>query len=192
MPPKTKFTKADIVEAAFELAKAEGFTGITARGVASRLGCSVAPIYVNFATIEELVDAVVKRIFAISDEMLANQKGSNIFENIGRASIAFAREYPVLLRDLVLQPNPYMASYASIESAMVELLAQDESLRGWTLEQRKRLLFKVRVFQVGLSVMVANGHLPSWLDENSTDAVLMEAGDDFVLAGATRMEENKQ
>ena len=192
MPPKTKFSKADVIEAAFELAKAEGFTGITARGVASRLGCSVAPIYVNFATIEELVEAVVKRVFSITDELLGRQNGPNVFENIGRASIAFAREYPVLLRELVLQPNPYMASYASIESAMIELLAQDESLRGWTLEQRQRLLFKVRVFQVGLSVMVANGHIPCWLDESSTDEVLMEAGDDFVLASATRMEANQQ
>lgn len=192
MPPKSKFNKENILEAAFEIARVEGFSGITARGVASRLGCSVAPIYVNFATIEELVEAVVKRVFTISDELLAKHKGPNIFENIGRASIAFAREYPVLLRELVLQPNPHMASYASIETSMVDLLAQDESLRGWTVEQRKRLLFKVRVFQVGLSVMVANGQLPCWLDQSATDDMLMEAGDDFVLATATRMEGKKQ
>lgn len=192
MPPKAKFSKENILDSAFHIAKTEGFSGITARGVASRLGCSVAPIYAHFTAIENLIDAVVTRVFAISDEMLAKQTGPDIFENIGRASIAFAREYPVLFRELVLQPNPYMASYASIESSMVGLLAEDELLRDWTDEQRKRLLFKVRVFQVGLSVMVANGHLPCWLDEDSADEILMEAGEDFLLANATRMEANKQ
>jgi hypothetical protein len=83
--------------------------------VASRLNSSVAPIYVNFKTIEELTQAVVQRVFALSEELLAKQKGQNLFENIGRASLAFARDYPVLFRDLVLKPNPHMASYEETE-----------------------------------------------------------------------------
>ena len=61
MPPKTKYNKEDIVDAAFEIAKEEGFSGITARSVANRLHCSVAPIYVNFATIDDLITDVVER-----------------------------------------------------------------------------------------------------------------------------------
>lgn len=34
MPPKTKFDREAIVEAAFEIAKEEGFAGITTRSVA--------------------------------------------------------------------------------------------------------------------------------------------------------------
>lgn len=190
MPPKTKFDKKAIIDVALEVAKEKGFSGITARSVANRLQSSVAPIYVNFATIDYLVEAVVQRVFAISEELLEKQKGERVFENIGKASLAFAREYPVLFRELSIQPNPYMASYETIENAMLEAMAEDESMQGWTLEERKRLFLKLRVFQMGLSVMVANGHVPSWLDNQEFDELLMEVGDDVLLAQQMKRKEN--
>lgn len=190
MPPKTKFDKNAILDAALEVAKEKGFSGITARSVANQLKCSVAPIYVNFATIDDLVKAVVQQVFAISDEMLVKQKGQSMFEKIGKASLAFAQEYPVLFRELSIQPNPYMTSYETIENAMLEAMAEDEAMRGWTLKERKRLLLKLRVFQMGLSVMVANGHMPSWLDNQEFDQLLMEVGDDVLLAQQMKQKEN--
>ncbi|MDQ1275658.1 MAG: hypothetical protein QG610_1233, partial [Euryarchaeota archaeon] len=172
MPPKTKFDREAIIEAAFDIAKEEGFAGITARSVAKRLHSSVAPIYINFATIDDLVKAVVERVFALSDELLAKQKGSDLFENIGKASLAFAREYPVFFRELVMQKNPYMASNEAVQDAMVEALAEDETMRGLTYDERKRLLLKMRIFQTGISVMAANGNLPSWLDNQAAEELL--------------------
>lgn len=190
MPPKTKFNKEAIVEAAFEIAKEKGFSGITARNVANRLSCSVAPIYVNFATIDDLIGAVVERVFAVSEELLAKQKGPHLFENIGKASLAFAREYPVFLRELVMQENPYMASYETVENAMVEALAEDESMRGWTLDERNRLFLKMKIFQTGASVMVANGHVPSWLDDQAFEGLLSEVGKDLLLVQQMKRKEN--
>lgn len=180
MPPKIKFDREVIVEAAFDIAKEEGFAGITARRVANHLGCSVAPIYLNFETIDDLIKAVVERVFTLIDELLKKQKGPKIFENIGKASLVFAREYPVLFRELVIQKNPYMASYETVQDAIVEALAADESMRGLTYDERKLLLLKMRIFQTGLSVMVANGQLPSWLDEQSAEALLLETGEDLL------------
>lgn len=192
MPPKTKFDKEAIIDAALAVAKEEGFSGITARSVANRLQSSVAPIYVNFATIDDLVDAVVERVFSISEELLAKQRGKSKFENIGKASLDFAREYPVLFRELSIQPNPYMASYETLENAMLDAMAEDETMRGWTLEERRRLLLKMRVFQMGLSAMVANGHVPLWLDNQEFDQLLMEVGDDVLLAHQIKRKENLQ
>lgn len=190
MPPKTKFSKNAVVDAALEVAKEKGFSGITARNVANQLHSSVAPIYVNFSTIEDLVEAVVQRVFAISEELLAKQKGESLFENIGKASLAFAREYPVLFRELSIQPNPYMASYETVENSMIESLAEDKAMQGWTLEERKRLLLKMRVFQMGLSVMVANGHVPSWMDNQEIDELLMEVGNDVLIAQQIKRKEH--
>ena len=190
MPPKTKFDKNAIVDAAFEVAKEKGLSGITARNVANRLQSSVAPIYVNFSTIEELIEAVVQRVFAISEEMLSNQKGESLFEKIGKASLAFAREFPVLFRDLSIQPNPYLASYETIENTMIAALSEDEVMQGWTLKERKRLLLKMRVFQMGLSVMVSNGHVPKWLGNQEVDELLMEVGDDILIAQQIKRKEH--
>jgi len=181
MPPKKKFDKEAIVEAAFQVAIEKGFSGITARSVANRLNSSVAPIYVNFDTIDELVEAVVQKVFSITEELLAQQKGGSLFEKIGLASLAFAREYPVLFQELSIKPNKYLASYETIENTMIEALAEDEAMEGWTLEERKRLFLKMRVFQMGLSAMVANGHVPFWLDDRAVEELFMEVGDDLLL-----------
>ena len=192
MPPKNKFTREEIIEAAFEVAREEGFSRITARSVASRLNSSVAPIYVNFKTIDELVQAVVQRVFALSEELLVKQKGQNLFENIGKASLAFARDYPVLFRELVLKPNPYMTSYEETEKAMVEALKENEEMKGWNVEERRRLLLKMRIFQLGLSAMVANGHVPSWLDDQESEKLLMETGEQLLMAEQIKRKEDKQ
>jgi len=176
VPPTTKYDKERIVEAAFEIAKEHGFSGISTRVVAKRLGCSVAPIYVNFATIEELTAAVVQRVFALFDELMAAHTSDDPFENVGKASLAFAREYPVLFRELALEPNPYMASYEQVETGLLALMAEDEMMREWTAEERRLLLLKMRVFQMGLSAMVATDHMPSWVDEKAVDELLMETG----------------
>jgi len=192
MPPKTKFDKEAIVEAAFDIAKEEGFAGITARSVAKRLHCSVAPIYLNFETIDDLIKAVVECVFALSDELMKKQEGSDLFENIGKASLAFAREYPVLFRELVMQQNPYMASYETVQEAIVEVLAEDENLRGLTYEERRRLLLKMRIFQMGISVMAANGQLPSWLDDQAAEALLLEIGEDLLRIQQIKQKEMEQ
>jgi len=181
MPPKTKFDREAIVEAAFAIAREEGFAGITARRVATRLHCSVAPIYLNFETIDDLIKAVVERVFALSEELLKKQDGPDLFENIGKASLVFAREYPVLFRELVIQKNPYTASNEAVQDAMIEALAEDETMCGLTYDERKRLLLKMRIFQTGISVMAANGQLPSWLDEQAAEALLMEVGEDLLV-----------
>ena len=190
MPPKTKFDKENIIKAAFEIAKEHGFSAITARSVANRLDSSVAPIYVNFETIEDLIEAVVQRVFAISNELMAKQTGSNVFENIGKASLEFARDYPVLFRELTMQPNQYMASYETVEKIMLEAMAEDDAMCDWTMDERKRLLFKMRVFQTGLSAMVANGHIPSWLQEKDVERLLMEMGQDLLLIHEIKREES--
>lgn len=181
VPPKTKFNKDNVIEAAFEIAKENGFSAITARSVAKRLGSSVAPIYVNFETIENLIEAVVQHVFAVSNELMAKQVGSNIFENIGKASIEFAREYPVLFRELIMQQNKYMESYETLEKTLLEAMAEDEVMRDWTMDEQKRLLFKMRVLQTGLSAMVANDHVPSWLNEKNVEELLMEIGEELLL-----------
>ena len=177
MPPTTKYDREAIVNAAFEIAKEGGFSAISTRAVAKRLGCSVAPIYQNFATVDELTDAVVKRVQAMSGELLAAQTGPNPFENMGKASLAFARDYPALFREMALEPNDYMASHEQIEDVMAGVMAGDPELAEWTDAERRRLFLKMRVFQLGLSAMVANDHLPSWMDEKAAEELLLETGE---------------
>lgn len=185
MPPTTRYDRDAIVEAAFEIAKESGFSAISTRAVAKRLGCSVAPIYQNFATVDELLAAVVERVMAMSNELLAAQTGPNPFENMGKASLAFARDYPELFREMALEPNDYITPHELIEDVMVGVMAGDPELAGWSDSARRRLFLKMRVFQLGLSAMVANGHLPSWMDEKATEDLLLETGEEIAAGMKT-------
>ena len=111
MAPKTQFSKNQIVDAAFQIACRDGMDGITARKIATEIGGSVAPVYVNFGDLEEVRDAVVDKIVDISREILEETDSGRPFRDIGLASIRFARRYPVVSRDLTLRPNRYLEEY---------------------------------------------------------------------------------
>ncbi|WP_269758384.1 TetR/AcrR family transcriptional regulator [Thalassobacillus sp. C254] len=83
MPPKTKFTKEQIINAAFEIAKSEGIDSITIRKVADRLGSSIAPIYVNFNDVDELKQAVANKVVQLSQHMIYEEIPGTPFEILG-------------------------------------------------------------------------------------------------------------
>ncbi|MNJ38496.1 Bacterial regulatory protein, tetR family [compost metagenome] len=184
MPPQTKFSKEEIIQAAFEIAKVEGLDQITIRKVANRLGSSIAPIYVNFTSVEELIQAVIGKISELSREILREQDTGNPFHDIGVASLRFAKEYSVLFRDLVMKRNDHMKdSDQDMATLLVEQMRGDSDLAGFTDEELRLILLKMKIFQLGLSVMIANGLLPDSFSEEQAIAMLDSAAAD-VIAGA--------
>ena len=183
MPPKKKFSRQQIVDTGFELAKIKGIEGLTARKVADELGSSVAPIYVNFNDIKDLKKAVVDKVFKISREMSKKEVTGDKFLDIGIASLRFAKKYSVLFQELVLKKNDYMEDYdQELGNEIIEEMKNDSELRDFTNEELKIILLKMRVFQLGLSVMIANGLLPEEFDEEAQIELLKSMGSDLITA----------
>ena len=190
MPPKTQFTKEKIIETAFEIARQEGIEGITIRKVAEKMGSSIAPIYVNFQHVDELIQAVVYKTFAAGQEILSEQDSGDPFLDLGVASMRFAKEYSQLFRDLVLKTNRYMKTYdQDMGPMLIEHMKKDPKLAGFTDEELKEILMKMRIFQLGLSVMVANGLLPEDFDEEKSIKILEDTAADVITA--TRLKKSK-
>lgn len=189
MPPKKKFTRQQIIDAAFAIARNEGLDGITIRKVADSLGSSIAPIYVNFNDIEELKQAVIEKTFGLAQQLLAEQTSPSPFANIALASLRFAKEYSMLFRDLVMKQNPYMREHEPPPEVMVELMKEDPELTGFNDEELATILSKMRIFQLGLSVMYANDLLPADITEEDLLKILSDAGDDIITA--TRIRKQK-
>ena len=61
MPPKTKVTREAILDAAFELAREQGFEAITARRLAERLGCSTQPVLYQFESVRQILEDTYRR-----------------------------------------------------------------------------------------------------------------------------------
>ncbi|WP_100399169.1 TetR/AcrR family transcriptional regulator [Bacillus sp. FJAT-44742] len=191
MPPKTKFTKEQISNAAFEIAKSEGIDSITIRKVADRLGSSIAPIYVNFNDVDELKQAVANKVVQLSQHMIYEENSGNTFRDIGVASLRFAQEYPVLIRDFVMKPNDYFQDHEKeMGSDLVEHMKKDATLEGFTDDELMTILFKMRAFQMGLTIMVANGLLPKEFDLDKMIAISDDVAEDVMIA--TRMRKEKE
>ncbi|OEH86393.1 TetR family transcriptional regulator [Desulfuribacillus stibiiarsenatis] len=183
MGPKVKFTREQIIDSAFEIAKTEGIDNITMRKIAARLGSSVAPIYVNFKDVSELIEAVMERIVAISQKLLSEESTGHPFNDIGMASLRFAKEYSVLFRDLVMKNNNHMKSYdENMVPVLIKEMQKDPELEGFTVDELKTILLKMRIFQLGLSVMVANGLLPEDYEKDELMNILSSAANDVILS----------
>lgn len=106
MPPKFKFKREEIVEAAVNLTRRGGVDAVTARGIAGELGVSTQPIFTCFKNMEEAKEEV--RIYA--EKLCHNylEKGveaSIPFFGFGMAYIRFAKEEPELYKMLFINPD---------------------------------------------------------------------------------------
>ncbi len=162
MGPKVKFTKEQIIDTTFNIAKTEGIDSITIRKIAEQMGSSVAPIYVNFKNVDELNEALIERIISVSQQLLCEEDTGNPFRDIGRASLRFASEYSTIFRNLIMTNNSHIKLYDDkMMPTMIGQMKKDPALEGFTEDELKTILLKMRIFQLGLSVMVANGTLPA-------------------------------
>lgn len=181
MPPKNKFTKEQIIEIAFEIAKEEGIDSITIRKIADNLGSSIAPIYVNFKDVEELKEAVISKIYGIGNSILQEQNTGDVFLNIGIASVKFAKDYSVIFKDLILKNNGYLDNYdGQLGNNIIQEMKKDEDLKEFSEEELKTLLMKMQVFQAGLSIMATNESFALKLTDEKIIEMLSETGEDIV------------
>ena len=104
MPPKAKFKKEEIIAAAMEIAKRDGFDALTARALAAELGSSPRPIFTVFESMEEVqaeVKAAATKLYErYEDEEMS---GAQAFKGSGVGYIRFAAEQPKLFQLLFMR-----------------------------------------------------------------------------------------
>ncbi|MEF7439463.1 TetR/AcrR family transcriptional regulator [Paenibacillus lautus] len=193
MPPRPKFSKEQIIDSAFHIAKTEGLDKVTIRKIADHLGSSSAPIYVNFNDVDEVKRAVIHKVVELSQQMLQQHQSGNPFRDIGIASLKMAMEYPVLIRDFALEPNEYLKNYdQEMVRELVNMMQKDPGLEDFTEEELMAILLKMRIFQTGLTLMAANGLQPEEFDFDQMIKLLDSVAEDVVMAARIRKgEEHK-
>ena len=106
MPPKVKITKEEIIKTAMELIRERGNEALNARAIALALGCSTQPIFSNFATMDELRDAVIEDVYErylgfIENEIMSEKYPK--YKSFGMAYIRFAAEESELFKLLFMR-----------------------------------------------------------------------------------------
>lgn len=123
MPPKVKFQREEIVEAAMNVACKKGIDAVTAREVAKELHVSVGPIFTWFESMEQLCAAVHDQAKDNYLDCLRQGLDSQIpFLGVWRQHLRFAREDPELYRLLFLtRPD-------SVSGGALEVLKYSQDL----------------------------------------------------------------
>lgn len=190
MAPPKKFSKQEIIQAAFDIARKEGLDAITIRKVAKQLGSSIAPIYVNFKNVEELIQAVIEHTKEVAKQLVLEQNSGHPFRDIGIGGIKFAKQYSVLYRDLIMKENPHMKDNEENLQFAIGQMKKDPRLQGLSDEELKDIILKMDIFHTGLAVKTANGLLPDFVTEEKMIEMLDSVAEEIVLAKFIKKEKN--
>ena len=100
--PKIKFTKNDILNAAYDVMKQNGIKHISARRIAEKFKGSTAPIYANFSTIDELKKEVIRMAEEKLNEYLYRDYTGRELVDAAMGFIKVARDEKELFRAIFL------------------------------------------------------------------------------------------
>lgn len=157
MPPKTVFNREDVINAAFELVKKNGFREFTARKIAEELNSSTAPVYSCFKNMDELRSEVLLRGEKLAFEYTMKPYTRSVFLNMGTGFVLFAQENKELFRVLILESPETKGILDQFMKALYRELVRDEVLSRLPEADRKELLRRMGIFSHGLASLICVG-----------------------------------
>lgn len=166
MPPKFKFTRDEITNAALNVTRKNGISGLTARALAAELGCSVKPIFGLFKNMQE----VGQEVFIASDLLYQNYLREDMakgkyspYKASGMAYIRFAKEERELFKLLFMRDR----SREKIEENKEEIRPLMQLIQqNLGISEDEAYLFHLEMWLYvhGIATMIATSYL-DWDDE---------------------------
>ncbi|MGN1444264.1 MAG: TetR/AcrR family transcriptional regulator [Acutalibacteraceae bacterium] len=162
MPPKPKFTREEIIDAALELVSANGIEALTARELSAYLGSSARPIFTVFKNMEEVSQAVrqaaMKKYDAFVEQSLDYTPA---FKKYGLQMVRFSINEPKLFQLLFMTENSAAKSFTDVFSNLgrtaktcIKIIEQDYHLE----PKDAMLLFEhAWIHTFGICTMCATG-----------------------------------
>lgn len=168
MPPKIRFQKEDVLEAAFALTREKGVEALNARAVAKRLGCSTQPLFRVFASMEDVRQEMIRMSARRYDEYIAHSAdyAPSLYLGTGMAYLHFAMDEPQLFKLLFMRDRVSDGSQQrSDDDTLDYILSVVMEKTGFSRE--KALFFHQRlwIFSYGLATMLATKYLTMSDDE---------------------------
>lgn len=160
MPPKAKFTREEILQAAFETARAEGIDKITSRELGKRLGSSARPIFTVYENMDDLKQDVIGWARELYKQyVMDGLKKEPAFKGVGMAYIRFAIEEPLLFQLLFMNPQSSLTDVNSIlpviDASYEDILRSVQEPYGLNRETAERFYQHLWTYSHGIAAMCA-------------------------------------
>ncbi len=179
MPPKPRFTRDEIVEAALDLVRKQGIGHLTARELAAQLGTSAQPIFTVFADMDEVREAVYEAARQRMRKFLGEAASfTPAFKQAGMQAIRFAIEEPKLFQMLMMTesevPESFDEMFAKRGGDASDLIDFMVKSYGLTRDEATALFQHAWIYTFGISVLCAT-KMCTFTDEE----LLQKVGVDF-------------
>ena len=162
MPPKFKFTREEIISAALEITRSEGFDAVSARSVAEKLSSSSKPLFSVFENMDELKKATVKAARGVYNSYVERGlREAPAFKGVGKSYIAFAAREPVLFRLLFMseqsEKRDPLKTLPMIDDNYEKILSSVEDCYNLGMEKSQRLYRHLWLYTHGIATLIATG-----------------------------------
>ena len=159
MPPKTRFTSDRVLRSAFELARIHGVEQLTARTLADHLGCSTAPIFRSYPSMDALFEALMEKIIGYFMERLEQTRHDNPLVGAGIGWLRFAAEEPRLYEAVFLRTHPWSWKWWPIRELWVQRMERVDDYKGLSKSERNALAGRASIVMHGLGLEIWSGRL---------------------------------
>ena len=160
MPPKPKYTRDELIEAAVELARECGIDAVVARNLGNKLGVAPSTIFTHFESVEEIRQAVLEAARSLYNEYV--EEGLRMtppMKGFGVQYIRFAMEEHNLFTLLFMQKRnsfkvvDFIITEGHYERGIRAALTDFSLLR----EQAELLYHNMFTYAHGIAAMSATG-----------------------------------
>lgn len=160
MPPKAKFTRDEIIEAALNIVKADGFEALTSRALGTHLGSSARPIFTVFKNMDEVQQVVIKSAKTLYKKYV--NKGlteEHPFKGVGMQYILFSVNEPKLFQLLFMTEQSQMPDLAGvlplIEESYDKILLSIQEDYGINEFLAEKLYYHLWIYTHGIATLCA-------------------------------------
>lgn len=160
MPPKAKFTKTEIIEAATEIVRKDGPQALTSRALGIQLGSSARPIFTVFQNMDEVWQAVIDYAKALYKTY--TEKGfahEHPFKGVGIQYILFSVNEPKLFQLLFMTEQTQIPKLSGIlpliEESYEKILLSIQNDYGVDECLAKKLYHHLWIYAHGIATLCA-------------------------------------
>lgn len=160
MPPKAKYTREEIIEAAFQMAREKGIDAVVARELGKKLGTSSSPIFTAFQNMEALQQEIRARAMKEFESHVRDAlQYTPPFKWVGVRMIEFAVKEPKLFQILYMQEHGESQRYEDMVGELgntvevcLQFMEKDYAL---SRPEAEHIFKQVWLHTFGICVLVA-------------------------------------
>ncbi|MDW7738936.1 MAG: TetR/AcrR family transcriptional regulator [Bacillota bacterium] len=187
------YSRSQIVDAAYELIREEGWSSVSTRAIAKKLGSSTMPIYSHVRSVGELEKELRIKARKLLQEYQQRKYTEHVLLNLAFGYVTFARDEQYLFRFLYLESPEQLnlEDGISMKESFIREFGPDsnvaKALTAMEESGQDVLIQYTWIFTHGLAMLVNAGSF----GKNSDQIILkllMNAGEAFYTWGINNQE----